>query len=60
MFDIYAIYTENRFNQVLLFETFEKAAAWCKAATTWTDEEIKKRIIRAVQLGTPYSTIAQV
>ena len=60
MMDIYAIYTGNRFNQVLLFDSFEAAAAWCRSATRWTETEIKEKIKKAVQLGTPYSTIAEV
>lgn len=60
MQDTYAIYTGNRFNQVLLFDSFEAAAVWCRSATRWTETEIKENIKKAVQLGTPYSTIAEV
>lgn len=60
MMDIYAIYTRNRFNQILLFDSWEKAAAWCRSATRWTEQEIERNIVKAVQLGNPYATIAQV
>jgi hypothetical protein len=42
---LYYVNTGNRFNQVLVFESFNKAFSWCKSATTWNEEEIKKNII---------------
>lgn len=41
---MYYVYTGNRFNQILIFDTFEDAFEWCRSATRWTDEEIKKAI----------------
>lgn len=38
------VYTENRFNQILIFENYNKAYEWCKNATRWTEEEIKNNI----------------
>lgn len=42
--NIYMVYTKNNFNQILVFETWESAFNWCKAATTWSDEKIKENI----------------
>lgn len=41
---IYAVYTGNRFNQVLLFDTYEKAKKWLKKCTRMNDLEIAKVI----------------
>ena len=41
---MYYIYTENRFNQILIFNSYEDAFNWCKSATHWTDKEIKANI----------------
>lgn len=38
------VYTENRHNQILIFKNYNDAHKWCKAATRWTEEEIKKNI----------------
>ena len=40
----YYIFTGNRFNQLLIFDTYEAAYNWCASATYWSDEEIKKAI----------------
>lgn len=40
----YYIYTQNRFNQILIFENYNDAVNWCKSATRWSDEEIKENI----------------
>ena len=37
---MYCVYTENRFNQVLIFPTWDEAADWCRKATSWTEAEI--------------------
>ena len=42
--DVYVVYTGNRFNEVLLFETYDGAFNWLKKATRLTDEQIKKEI----------------
>ena len=41
---MYCIFTGNNFNQILIFEDYKKAVAWCKRATRWTDDEIEKNI----------------
>lgn len=55
----YYIYTENRFNQILIFDSYEDAFDWCKSATRWTDEEIRKNIKRPIKTGkNKYSSIS--
>ena len=41
---IFAVYTGNRFNEVLLFDSYEKAEKWLKKCTNYTDLEIAKAI----------------
>lgn len=41
---IFAVYTGNRFNQVLLFDSYEKAEKWLKESMRYTDSEIAKAI----------------
>lgn len=40
----YYIYTNNRFDQILIFNNYNDAFNWCKSATRWSDEEIKENI----------------
>ena len=54
----YYILTENRHNQILLFDSFEDAFNWCKSATRWTDAEIKANIKTAPKMGSHYSIFA--
>lgn len=55
---MYYIYTKNRFNQVLIFESYEDAINWCRLATRWTDEEIKENIKEPMQ-GVGFVSIAE-
>ena len=57
-FMMYYILTENRHNQILLFDSFEDAFNWCKSATRWTDAEIKENIKTAPKTGSHYSIFA--
>ncbi len=41
---IFAVYTGNRFNEVLLFDSYEKAKKWLKQSTRLSDLEIAKAI----------------
>ena len=41
---LYYIVTGNAAGQVLIFESYEAAEAWSKAATRWTPEEIAQNI----------------
>ena len=54
----YYILTENRHNQILLFDSFDDAFNWCKSATRWTDAEIKANIKTAQKMGSHYSIFA--
>ena len=55
MEEYYYIYTQNRFNQVLIFETYDDAVRWCQSATRWTEKEIKNNIKTPVKQGDFYS-----
>ena len=39
------IFTENRFNEVLMFKNQFDAIDWCKHATRWNDDEIRENIV---------------
>lgn len=41
---LFIIKTENRFNQILIFETEKAAQDWASKATSWTPEQIEKNI----------------
>lgn len=41
---IFAVYTGNKHNQVLLFDSYEKAEKWLKQCTNYTDLEVAKAI----------------
>jgi len=41
---MFCIFTGNRFNQVLIFPTYEAAADWCRKATRYTETEIVRAI----------------
>lgn len=47
----YYIYTHNKLNQIIIFETYDDAVRWCKVATRWTDKEIKRNIKTPVKHG---------
>lgn len=38
------IFTGNKFNQILIFESVDDAKKWAKSATSWNDEEIQNNI----------------
>ena len=56
---MYYIYTGNKHNQILIFESFLDAYNWCAKATVWTHDEIVKNIKapRKSYEGCPYSYI---
>lgn len=41
---LFCIFTGNRFNQVLIFPSWDAAAKWARSATTWTEKQIEKNI----------------
>lgn len=42
--NMFIVYTGNRFNQILIFPTWNKAAAWLRSATRYTETEIARAI----------------
>lgn len=41
---MFIVYTGNRFNQILIFDTYDKAAEWLRASTRYSELEIAKAI----------------
>lgn len=41
---MFYVYTQNRFNQILIFNTYEDARQWLKTCTRFTDAEIAQAI----------------
>lgn len=41
---MFYVYTQNRFNQILIFNTYEDARQWLKTCTRFTDAEIARAI----------------
>lgn len=41
---MFYVYTQNRFNQILIFNTYEDARQWLKNCTRFTDAEIAQAI----------------
>lgn len=48
--DLYVIYTENAFDQILIFTSKEDARTWARKATIWNDDEIERKIKKVVPL----------
>lgn len=57
---LYYVNTKNRFNQVLIFESFDEAFNWCKSATTWSLEKIKENIIITEKTDNGYFNVFSV
>jgi hypothetical protein len=47
---LFIVYTGNRFNQILIFPTYDAAANWIRHATRFTEEQITNAI------KTPFDT----
>ena len=56
---MFCIFTENRFNQVLIFPTWEAAANWARSATTWSEDEIAMRIRVTHWNGSDYLSVSE-
>ena len=56
---IFAVYTGNRFNQVLLFPTYYSAANWLRSATRHTEAEIP-RLIKTTHFDGMHTSIMEV
>ena len=41
---LFIVKAENRYNQILIFETKKAAQDWASKATSWTPEQIEKNI----------------
>ena len=41
---MFYVYTKNKFNQILIFNTYEDARQWLKTCTRFTDAEIAQAI----------------
>ena len=54
---IFAVFTGNRFNEVLLFDTYEKAEKWLKKSTRLSDLEIAKAIKTPRYSGTDFLSL---
>ena len=48
---IYYILTENRHNQILIFEKYEDARNWALKCTNWSEQELVLNIKKSVRIG---------
>lgn len=53
---MFIVYTGNRFNQILIFDTYDKAADWLRASTRYSELEIAKAIKTPRDNGGGYLT----
>ena len=44
--NLYIVYTGNRHNQILFFETYKDAYNWLKSSTIWNDKKIRENILQ--------------
>lgn len=58
---MFYVYTGNRFNQILIFNTYEDARQWLKNCTRFTDAEIAQAIKtpRKAHAGANYISIIE-
>lgn len=56
---MFCIFTGNRFNQVLIFPSWEAAANWARSATTWTEKQIAARICVPHWNGGEYLSVSE-
>ena len=47
--DLYVIYMENAFDQILIFPTKDGAREWARTATRWNDDEIERNIKKVAE-----------
>ncbi len=48
--DLYVIYTENAFDQILIFPTKDDAREWARKATQWDENEIERKIKKVAKV----------
>lgn len=42
--NMFVVFTGNRFNQILIFQSWEEAAEWLRSSTHYTEAEIARAI----------------
>ena len=55
---MFIVYTGNRFNQILIFDSHDKAAEWLRASTKYSEFEIAKAIKTPRDNGKGYLTVS--
>ena len=55
---MFIVYTGNRFNQILIFDSYDKAADWLRNSTTWNELMIAKAIKTPRDNGCGYLTVS--
>lgn len=55
---MFIVYTGNRFNQILIFDSFNKAAEWLRKSTNYSELEIAKAIKTPRDSGNCYLTVS--
>ena len=55
---LFIVYTGNRFNQILIFPTYDAAADFLRKATTTPEKDIPRQIKTPVWIGEQYLTVA--
>ena len=54
---MFIVYTGNRFNQILIFDAYEKAAEWLRGTTRYSELEIAKAIKTPRDNGCGYLSV---
>lgn len=55
---MFIVYTGNRFNQILIFDSYDKAAEWLRKSTKYSELEIAKAIKTPRDYGNGYLTVS--
>ena len=55
---MFIVYTGNRFNQILIFDSYDKAAVWLRASTRYSELEIARAIKIPHDYGNDYLTVS--
>ena len=56
---MFIVYTGNRFNQILIFDSYDKAAAWLRASTRYSELEIAREIKTPRDNGNGYLSVSE-
>lgn len=57
--NMFIVYTGNRFNQILIFDSYDKAADWLRKSTRYSELEIAKAIKIPHGMGNGYLTVTE-